>query len=495
MPVAPEARPPSDENRLDYVATPTAAGFHTSDAKFRCLMGPVGTGKSVACVMELLLRALNQEPNARRVRESRWLIVRNTYPMLETTTVETFKRWVPPSLCRITYDYPIEGRTHCPHPSGDGTIVDAQFLFMALDRAEDVTKLLSSEYTGFWLNEASEIHQKIYERTFQRLRFPQTVKRNGVQVYGPTWTGVIADTNPPKVGHWLYNEFEVAAPSAGSRLFRYPPAVIFDADTKLWRPNEFADNLDNLRDDYYSEQLARLSEDEIRVFLAGEYGVTRVGKPVHPQYQESIHVAKQRVEPDRGLPVVLAFDWGLNPAMLAGQMSPAGKLVVLDEFSPENESLEVFLDDYVVPLLRNKYYGCRVLAVGDPSGTGRSGLDKRTPFDLLRERGIPCPTDSMVGVTNAFQTRKEAVDSFLQRIGGLELSPHLTILREALAGGYRFAKLSRSAEHREQPEKNEFSHIADALQYLCMYFRRGLQTQRRAANRPAPSPPPSFTWA
>jgi hypothetical protein len=459
-------------NEINYNATPTASEFHHSDAGFRCLLGPVGCGKSVACVMELLFRALEQEPNPLGVRETKWLIVRNTYPMLESTTVETFVRWIPASICKMTYDYPIEGHISCPHPSGDGTTVDARFIFMALDRPEDANKLLSSEYTGAWLNEASEINRAIFERIFTRLRFPQTIKdKDGKQIYGPTWKGVIADTNPPKTSHWIYDEFENKKPNPKiSRLFKYPPAVYYDYEKKDWVVNPDAENLVNLPDDYYSSQLDRLSEDEIRVFLANEYGMVRLGMPVFPQYQESLHVAKQPLQPHRGLPLILGFDWGLNPAMVAAQLTPMGRLHVLDEFSPENEDLESFLDDYVVPLLRSKYNGFRIEAVGDPAGRGRSGLDKRTPFDVVRSRGILARP---VG-NNSFVTRKEAVDYFLNRTNGLLLDPRLRMLREALGGGYCYAKLSNSSQYREKPDKqNPYSHIADALQYLCLYLRFG----------------------
>jgi hypothetical protein len=443
--------------------------------------------------MELLFRALAQEPNANDVRESKWLIVRNTYPMLESTTVETFVKWVPPSICKITYDYPIEGRINCPHPSGDGTKIDARFIFMALDRPEDANKLLSSEYTGAWLNEASEINRAIFERIFTRLRFPQTVKdANGKRLYGPTWKGVIADTNPPRTSHWLYDEFENKKPNPKvSKLFKYPPAVYYDYETKTWTPNIEAENLGHLPDDYYTEQLKRLSEDEIRVFLGNEYGMVRHGLPVFPQYQESLHVAKEPLIPNRGIPLILGFDWGLNPAMVAAQLSPMGRLHILDEFSPENEDLESFMDDYVVPLLRNKYNGFKIEAVGDPAGRGRSGLDKRTPLDVVRSRGIMVRP---IG-NNAFQTRKEAVDYFLNRTSGVILDPRLRMLREALAGGYCYAKLSNSAQHREKPDKlNPYSHIADALQYLCLYIRfgfAGVPNQRGGEKRVAQG----YAWA
>jgi hypothetical protein len=41
-----------------------------------------------------------------------------------------------------------------------------------------------------------------------------------------------------------------------------------------------------------------------------------------------------------------------------------------------------------------------------------------------------------------------------------------TLVR-ALSGGYRYAK-TKAGQRKPTPDKNEYSHIADALQYVCL---------------------------
>ena len=53
---------------------------------FRGIRGPVGSGKSVACCIEIFRRALQQEKNSEGKRKSRWAVIRNTNPQLRTTT-------------------------------------------------------------------------------------------------------------------------------------------------------------------------------------------------------------------------------------------------------------------------------------------------------------------------------------------------------------------------------------------------------------------------
>lgn len=64
-----------------------------SNARRRVILGPFGSGKSVACCAEIFRRAREQAPSHDGVRRTRWAIVRNTYPDLKNTTVKTWRDW------------------------------------------------------------------------------------------------------------------------------------------------------------------------------------------------------------------------------------------------------------------------------------------------------------------------------------------------------------------------------------------------------------------
>ena len=59
-------------------AGPVIARFHQSRAYVRGIRGPVGSGKTTACCIELLRRAQEQEPGPDGIRRTRWAIIRNT---------------------------------------------------------------------------------------------------------------------------------------------------------------------------------------------------------------------------------------------------------------------------------------------------------------------------------------------------------------------------------------------------------------------------------
>ena len=76
---------------------PVSSAFMKSNCFVRGLRGPVGSGKSVTCAIEIVRRAIEQQVSPDGTRKSRWLVVRNTQPELKTTTIKTWLDWFPES--------------------------------------------------------------------------------------------------------------------------------------------------------------------------------------------------------------------------------------------------------------------------------------------------------------------------------------------------------------------------------------------------------------
>jgi len=142
---------------VDYVASRTLTRFHEDNTFVRGLRGPVGSGKSTGCCWEPILRGMNQEPDRYGVRPTRWVIIRNSYRELVDTTIRTFFDWFP-------VEYGVFRQTDMTwrlvRKLEDGTTFDFEVLFRALDKPQDVKKLLSLEVTGGWVNEARETKQE-----------------------------------------------------------------------------------------------------------------------------------------------------------------------------------------------------------------------------------------------------------------------------------------------------------------------------------------------
>ena len=186
----------SIDMNLDYKPPgPIAKAFMKDESFVRGIRGPVGSGKSVTCCMEIMRRAVNQAPNSAGVRRTRWAVIRNTNPQLKTTTIKTWRDWFGDEVGKFVWSPPY---THLVNFSlADKTSVECEVIFLALDKQEDVKKLLSLELTGVWLNEARELPKSIVDACTMRCgRFPSM--RDG----GPSWYGVIMDTNSPDETHW-----------------------------------------------------------------------------------------------------------------------------------------------------------------------------------------------------------------------------------------------------------------------------------------------------
>lgn len=468
-----------------YTAEPTLARLHKATSLVRYIAGPFGSGKSSGCLMEILMRAMRQQPDDSKVRKSRWAIIRNTYPELKSTTIKTFQQWIPESIAPVVYSIPITAKFR--QKMNDGTWVDLEFVFMALDSPEDVAKLLSLELTGAYLNEGREIAWEIIEGLLGRInRYPQTEKQENVDaegnrildangkptftiLYGPSEPGILVDSNPPQNTHWLYTKFETGNTPVGWEKFQQPPAVYLNPETKKWELNPDAENLSHLPEGYYQQQIDAAEEDFIKVNLGGEFGMSRKGKPVFSKFSEHKHVASEKLNPQRGFSVIIGQDFGLTPAIVVTQLTHRG-IVITDELPATDETLEEFLDEYLSPLLVERYQGYTVVACGDPAGKNRSAHDKRTSFGILQSRGIK----AFPAFTNDPITRIATVNWFLSRDGGFLVSPHCTHVRETMSAGYVFKESKNTkGEILSVPLKNEYSHMADAIQYACLFARYG----------------------
>lgn len=436
---------------IDYAAPPTLWRFMQSDAFVRACVGPVGSGKSSACVMEILRRAAAQAPNAQGKRCTRWAVVRNTYRELSDTTRKTFEQWLG-ALGRwneTSFAFGIN------KPCGDGTSIEAEILFRALDRPGDVKKLLSLELTGAYLNEGREIAHEVFDGMQHRVgRFP--AKRDG----GPTWSGMWLDTNPWATSHWGYELFSATRPE-GHELFEQPSGLGPDAE-----------NVANLPDGYYRRIMAGKDREWIAEYLEGKYPRADKGSV----YGELLEALKTRggvgdfSHPRDGVFVVFDLGYSDGTAMWFFRLDDAGLPVIID------------WDEY--------------------SGIGLSedrvvdGSTRKGGLAILRERGykyarIILPHDARA---HSLQTGISTVELFSAEYPGrVTIAPELSLVdgigavrwlleqpirvhsrcAEGLRrlGAYRYQWDEERKVYKKTPVHDWASHTADSFRYLACSAR------------------------
>lgn len=413
-------------------------------------MGPIGSGKSVGCVMECFTRALEQEPNQEKIRKTRMAVIRNTYRELEDTTVKTWLEWIPEYLGNFNW----QSMTH--HIKFRD--VECEVLFRALDRPQDVKKLLSLELTMAWVNEAREIPHTVIKMLRGRVgRYPS--QKEG----GPTWYGVIMDTNPPDEDSWWYEMFEEDRPE-NHAIFKQPGGL-----TKK------AENIKNLPRGYY-ENLYSKDLEWNKVYIDGQYGVVEDGKPVYPEYNDNIHC--KPCTPIKKKPIHRGWDFGLTPSCVFSQVLPSGKWIVFDEMVSEHMGADRFSDDVVLHS-NEKYQGWEFVDTGDPAGNTPSESDEKTCFQILRKKNIDIQPGEQTPAIR-IESVKKPLNTMIGGEPGFQLDPKCKKLRKGFQGRYKYRRIMVAEEkYADKPEKNEYSHPHDGLQYTATkIFAKSLTKKR-----------------
>lgn len=424
-----------------------------------------------------------QSPNRNGVRPTRFLAVRNTYPDLAETTIKDFLSvFEPLGRMRMGGFEPPNFRAQFKLP--DGTSIESEVIFLALDRPDALKKLKGYQVTWIWWNEMSEISKPFVDMgDLRHGRYPSGVL-GGVSC---DRHGMFGDTNSYHETHWLA-ELEKSPPE-GWEFFVQPGGVLdtgeIDGDgRKIWKQNPDAENLANLPDGYYSRGMRGKDDTWIAVMLANELGFTIHGKAVHPRYIDSLHSSGSTLlHPNDKYPLIVGIDFGRTPAATIGQYwAHIDRHVCLDELVSFDMSAAIFGPELKRKLER-EYPRYPVQAWGDPAGDAAGQATEDTPIRIISASGIPCrPTES-----NVAAVRRAAIDNPLTRLcldgkpAYLINGPQCPHLRRALAGGYHYRQLQISGSERysDTPDKNDDSHVAEAEEYRLQGAGEG-----KAALRP-----------
>lgn len=434
-----------------YASVPTIKRFSQSRAFIRGLMGPFGSGKSSGCVIELVKWAKRQ-PLVNGKRLARFAVIRNTYGQLADTTIKTFLQWLPDGVFG-TY----AKADHVYHLNRLDDL-EVEVLFRALDRPEHVANLLSLELTGAWVNEAREIPWAVIKALKGRVdRYPARAEG------GCADPGIIMDTNPPDDDSWWYRLFE----GHSSREDDARSVEIFKQPSG--RSPE-AENLPNLSPSYYANLAAGADSDFIRVYVDGLYGYVRDGKPVFPEYNDSLHCAE--VEPVKGVTIMRGWDFGLTPACVFTQTLPDGRFIVFEELCGEDIGISTFADG-MLQLCSQRWPDFKFEDYGDPAGNQRSAMtadrDEKTCYDILLGKGIRVEPGEQ-NITSRLECVRKPLNALRNGKPQLQLHPRCEMLRKGFRGRYQYRriKVAGAAErYHDEPDKNEYSHPHDALQYVA----------------------------
>jgi hypothetical protein len=462
---------------INYTAPKTCARFMLDESFIRLIWGPVGSGKTTACIFELFRRAAAQAPSYDGYRYTRFAICRQTLQQLKQTVLKDLLAWLPGiALWRVS-----ESTVHVE--LGD---IKSEWILLPMEDPDDRRRLLSSQLTGAWISECIEIDSGLVADIAGRCgRYPTAA------MGGCTWKGVLMDTNPPEEGSSWWDLMENVR--AGWAIFRQPggldplaenlPYLDQTAETLKLSP---ADPVRIAQGRKYYERLSTQSPAYVERYVHARYGIDPSGRAVFgaiffPKSPVGTpwHVTRGLV-PVPGATLILGQDFGRDPCALLGQLDQAGRLLILQEFICRHMGLQVAYEQHIIPGLRDpRYIGLPVVVIGDPAGVAKDTIFETTSIDFIKGKGFHC----FPAPTNDIDPRIRAVESWLlgSRMGGAAVlidEEKCPTFISALKMGYRFENVKSSqttvqSETKPKPLKNEYSHIADAGQYLCQAAQGG----------------------
>lgn len=432
-----------------------------SDAFGRLLCGPVGSGKTTGCLVELARRMGQQLPGQDGRRYTRFAIIRQTLKDAKATVLKDARGWF-----GAMSDWRVSEST-LYIDFGD---IYSEWMFVPLEDADDLKRLLSTQLTGAYVNESSETDISLLSDIAGRCgRYPNN------EFGACSWRGIFADTNMPIVDTpWA--EF-IQHPPNEWQVFRQPGGDALEAEN-LNHLDQTPETMELEDDDpirynqgrnYYKRLMAVGTPDYIRRFVKAEFGRDPSGTAVFAEsFRLDFHTVDS-LEPIYGRMLLVGQDFGRNPWSLICQLDHKGRLLVLEEVAGVSIGLEQHVRQNLIPVLTSeRYRGRSIGVVGDPSGVAMDSLFELNAFDLLKSTGLPAER----APTNNVDPRLRAVEAFLVRQvdgGGAILidRSRCPVLVQGLNGGYRY-QMTKTNVEKTLPDKNKFSHVNDDLQYVCL---------------------------
>jgi hypothetical protein len=452
------------------------------------IMGPVGSGKTTCSIWKMPAFALRMPPCKDGVIRCRGVVTHENFRALYNTGLESIFQFFPKDFPGATFeggqDRPFKFTIRFRTPKGRAIqlILDG----MGIGEQEVETKMRGWQGNFGWNVEADLSPRKIAPFVYSRVvqgRYPG--RANLAEFDAKIPASVWGDLNPPLISHPIFEDF-VEKPREGYLLRRQPSGLSDQAENRKYASREG-----------YEAMAKTLPADEVRRFVHGEFGLVGDGALVYPEYDFSIHCAKEPLQP-LDLPLRLGADAGGSPAAILAQYTPKGHMRWLDELCTEPGTGIGRFCEYMIDLLQSKYRGLRIeFGWGDPSAF--YGADRqRGELSFMETLGKALNINILPTMTNEPRARQESVAFFLRRrldadgVPFFQHCPKMKAIQKGFQGGFVIELNPHDTAQGIRFRKNPVSHPHEAGQYVCYGSRghAGMINDAARAGRPGAMPEP-----
>lgn len=314
---------------------------------YRCLMygGAAGGGKTFVSLAVFVLLA-------KIYPGSRWFVVRESLPTLKRTTIPSFLKLCPRQFIR-SYNQTDQIVTF---KNG------SQLTFFPENYNQDknLTRFDGIEANGFLIEEGQEIQRKTFEKC--KLRAGRHILPGVDKQPKPI---ILITCNPSN--NWTKKEFhEPFIEGTLQKNYFYLRATMSDNPSL---PEDYLEGLENL--------------DEVTkaVFVRGDWNVLDVDRPFIYSFDKKKTIFKG-LEIDQSEPIILSFDFNVDPITCIAGQSFDDTIRILKEFRLRNSDVYA-LCDAISAAFGDHYF----LITGDASGSARSAMTKGALnyYTIIRE--------------------------------------------------------------------------------------------------------------
>jgi hypothetical protein len=318
----------------------TVAG--NSDKRLMFYGGGIRGGKTSVCLTVLYFLA-------RKFPKSRWHIVRDSFPVLQQTTIPSFEKFYPESSPYISRYYRSSSNFHVLFNNGSRIF----FVSENIKQDPELNWLLGVETNGFFLEQVEGLNEKVWAKALER---------TGSWYIDPMPPAfILATMNPTQT----WSKDLVFIPWKESRLdpdFHYTPAL--PGDSPFITKDQW-------------NAWAKMDSVSFAQFVEGDWEAFASVKRFAYAFTESKHVAPV-IEVNNKEPTYLSFDFNHSPVTCIAFQHYDNKIRALREFSSTVGLASLCAE------VRENTRGV-LFVTGDRSGWNQSELleGNRTAYDII----------------------------------------------------------------------------------------------------------------
>ena len=484
---------------IEYTASPTLARFINSAMFYNVACGSRGAGKTVAGLMRTIIHAKN---HPERYWPLRWAVVRDTRKNIGLTVARSIRHWCPEPYAK--WRGKPEEPESCTIALNKTPIV--HFDFFGVNSPADHDRFQSYEASGgVWIEEPCPLRTNT---EFISSGVAETVLATAItSVRGAPFPSIQLTMNPPSADFWVAQLWHLPGYEAGGESeIEMSPEQRRDREGIRQNSAVFMvprwENAAERETPGYTERnrqilMATGHQDLAARLVEGRLGYVDVGERVTPEFNGAHLSPGMQILPS--LPMILSFDFGLNPSCIAAQVSPQGYLLIHKAWTRDNMGMKQLLELDVHPWLTSNHLSQWWYCGGPEAREREQSNSEETALKMIMT--ILGASHYRIGPVS-WSARRDALRDALTRTPGgipwVRVNPQSApLLVRTLDGGWCYPTDNQGHVRNEgQPMKrgNKWDHLGDAFAHLCAVLLKKTDSQSRSPKRERPLSPryPSF---